>query len=76
MYSVEKYCCVGLGLKVHERVETNEVEVLTKGDNNMGDDRVLYAHGQMWLQRHHIMGRAVGYISQLLPQLCNTFLCL
>jgi hypothetical protein len=46
------------------------------GDNNMGDDRVLYAHGQMWLQRHHIMGRAVGYISQLLPQLCNTFLCL
>jgi hypothetical protein len=32
MYSVEKYCCVGLGLKVHERVETNEVEVLTKGD--------------------------------------------
>ncbi|KAH9576833.1 hypothetical protein CY35_01G184100 [Sphagnum magellanicum] len=47
-------------IKVHERVETNEVEVLTKGDNNMGDDRVLYAHGQMWLQRHHIMGRAVG----------------
>ncbi len=46
------------------------------GDNNMGDDRVLYAHGQMWLQRHHIMGRAVGYISQPLPQLCNTFLCL
>jgi len=46
------------------------------GDNNMGDDRVLYAHGQMWLQRHHIMGRAVGYISQLLPHLCNTFVCL
>ncbi|KAH9576836.1 hypothetical protein CY35_01G184100 [Sphagnum magellanicum] len=49
-------------IKVHERVETNEVEVLTKGDNNMGDDRVLYAHGQMWLQRHHIMGRAVGFL--------------
>jgi hypothetical protein len=32
------------------------------GDNNPGDDRVLYAHGQMWLQRHHIMGRAVGFL--------------
>jgi hypothetical protein len=32
VYSVEKYCCVGLGLKVHERVETNEIEVLTKGN--------------------------------------------
>jgi len=31
------------------------------GDNNYGDDRLLYAHGQLWLQRHHIMGRAVGY---------------
>lgn len=30
------------------------------GDNNFGDDRLLYAEGQMWLQRHHIMGRAVG----------------
>jgi len=31
------------------------------GDNNYGDDRLLYAQGQLWLQRHHIMGRAVGY---------------
>ncbi len=46
------------------------------GDNNLRDDQGLYAHGQMWLQRHHIMGRSVGYISQLLPQLSNTFLCL
>jgi hypothetical protein len=41
------------------------------GDNNLRDGRGLYAHGQMWLQRHHIMGRSVGYISQLLP----TFQC-
>ncbi|RVW84410.1 hypothetical protein CK203_040623 [Vitis vinifera] len=45
---------------VHERQDTGEVDVLTKGDNNYGDDRLLYAHGQLWLQRHHIMGRAVG----------------
>ena len=30
------------------------------GDNNYGDDRLLYAEGQQWLHRHHIMGRAVG----------------
>ncbi|CAN0878338.1 Signal peptidase complex catalytic subunit SEC11C [Linum grandiflorum] len=49
-------------IKVHERQDTGEVEVLTKGDNNYGDDRQLYAQGQLWLQRHHIMGRAVGFL--------------
>ncbi|KAE9621317.1 hypothetical protein Lal_00023555 [Lupinus albus] len=49
-------------IKVHERQDTGEVEILTKGDNNYGDDRLLYAHGQLWLQRHHIMGRAVGFL--------------
>ncbi|KAG6551165.1 hypothetical protein Mapa_007400 [Marchantia paleacea] len=49
-------------IKVHERRNTGDVEVLTKGDNNAGDDRLLYAQGQMWLQRHHIMGRAVGFL--------------
>ncbi|KAI3730396.1 hypothetical protein QVD17_32170 [Tagetes erecta] len=48
-------------IKVHEH-EDGEVDVLTKGDNNFGDDRLLYAQGQMWLQRHHIMGRAVGFL--------------
>uniref|UniRef100_M1BMW5 Signal peptidase complex catalytic subunit SEC11 n=1 Tax=Solanum tuberosum TaxID=4113 RepID=M1BMW5_SOLTU len=49
-------------IKVHERKDTGEVNVLTKGDNNFGDDRLLYAQGQLWLQRHHIMGRAVGFL--------------
>ncbi|KAG6428376.1 hypothetical protein SASPL_112627 [Salvia splendens] len=49
-------------IKVHEREDTGEVDVLTKGDNNFGDDRLLYAQGQLWLQRHHIMGRAVGFL--------------
>ncbi|VAH18640.1 unnamed protein product [Triticum turgidum subsp. durum] len=47
-------------IKVHERQESGEVDILTKGDNNFGDDRLLYAQGQLWLQKHHIMGRAVG----------------
>ncbi|KAF3521072.1 hypothetical protein DY000_02059821 [Brassica cretica] len=49
-------------IKVHERENTGEVDVLTKGDNNYGDDRLLYAEGQQWLHRHHIMGRAVGFL--------------
>ncbi|XP_022153655.1 signal peptidase complex catalytic subunit SEC11A-like [Momordica charantia] len=49
-------------IKVHERPDTGEVDVLTKGDNNYGDDRLLYAQGQLWLKRHHIMGRAVGFL--------------
>jgi hypothetical protein len=31
-----------------------------QGDNNYGDDRLLYNRGQEWLHKHHIMGRAVG----------------
>ncbi|VFQ94269.1 unnamed protein product [Cuscuta campestris] len=49
-------------IKVHERKDTGEVDILTKGDNNLEDDRSLYAHGQLWLQRQHIMGRAVGFL--------------
>ncbi|KAH0852476.1 hypothetical protein HID58_093978 [Brassica napus] len=49
-------------IKVHERENTGDVDVLTKGDNNYGDDRLLYAEGQQWLHRHHIMGRAVGFL--------------
>ncbi|KAK4343493.1 hypothetical protein RND71_036587 [Anisodus tanguticus] len=49
-------------IKVHERQDTGEINVLTKGDNNPSDDRLLYAQGQLWLQRHHIMGTAVGFL--------------
>jgi hypothetical protein len=34
--------------------------LLLQGDNNYGDDRLLYARGQEWLHMKHIMGRAVG----------------
>ncbi|XP_010920145.1 uncharacterized protein [Elaeis guineensis] len=49
-------------IEVHERQDTREVDVLTKGDNNLKDDRLLYPYGQLWLQKHHIMGRAVGFL--------------
>ncbi|KAJ7956676.1 Signal peptidase I [Quillaja saponaria] len=49
-------------IKVHERQDTGEVYILTKGDNNDIDDINLYAPGQRWLLQHHIMGRAVGFL--------------
>lgn len=49
-------------IKVHEKQGSDDVEILTKGDNNYSDDRGLYATGQNWLNRHHIMGRAVGIL--------------
>ncbi|CAL9131577.1 unnamed protein product [Musa textilis] len=52
-------------ITVHERHGTGEVQILTKGDNNYDDDRVLYARGQLWLEQHHIMGRAVGFLPYL-----------
>ncbi|KAM7267531.1 hypothetical protein ACFE04_009697 [Oxalis oulophora] len=49
-------------IEVHERRDTGETDILTKGDNNDDDDIGLYARGQWWLQRKHIMGRAVGFL--------------
>ncbi|PIA42479.1 hypothetical protein AQUCO_02000137v1 [Aquilegia coerulea] len=52
-------------IQVHERRDTGVVDVLTKGDNNPGDDRPFYAHRQLWLQQNHIVGRAVGFVPYL-----------
>jgi len=49
-------------IKVHERHTSGNLDILTKGDNNYGDDKVLYAQGQEWLNKRHIMGRAVGFL--------------
>ena len=74
-------------IRAHTRAGSEAQEILTKGDNNYGDDKVrnelislsqdgwlfssltyllwqqvLYAAGQDWLNRQHIMGRAVGYL--------------
>lgn len=36
------------------------VYINISGDNNEMDDRMLYVPGQFWLQRQHIMGKAIG----------------
>lgn len=50
-------------IKVFERrALPDEINVLTKGDNNWADDIGLYAPGQRWLEKQHILGRVVGYL--------------
>ncbi|KAK9813690.1 hypothetical protein WJX73_003835 [Symbiochloris irregularis] len=48
-------------IKVHEKSH-EDLDILTKGDANYGDDRALYNPGQKWLQQEHIMGRVIGYL--------------
>nr|CAG4645822.1 EOG090X0DWF [Lynceus sp. MCZ IZ 141354] len=47
-------------LKLHE--SQNGTKFLTKGDNNMVDDRGLYAPGQLWLTPDDVVGRAKGFL--------------
>ncbi|KAI9244722.1 signal peptidase I [Sporodiniella umbellata] len=47
-------------LKIHEDIYGKEF-VLTKGDNNAADDRLLYDRGQMWINKEHIVGKAKGF---------------
>ena len=48
--------------RVHEEAVTGNVYILTKGDNNPGDDRGLYNSGQEWLTPKNIMGRPRSYV--------------
>ncbi|CAN6195605.1 unnamed protein product [Urochloa humidicola] len=50
-------------IKVHERREGGGVDILTKGDANGVDDSAAFFYGEEpWLQRHHVMAKAVGYL--------------
>ncbi|XP_077244864.1 uncharacterized protein LOC143884902 isoform X1 [Tasmannia lanceolata] len=49
-------------IEVHGPQDNDEVDILTKGDRNDVDDRALYAHDQLWLHQHHIIGKAVGLV--------------
>lgn len=48
-------------LKLHED-KTLAVDVLTKGDNNLPDDRELYGGGRKWLQRDMIVGKSITFL--------------
>ena len=44
------------------RREDGDVDYLTKGDNNLVDDRGLYKPGQQWLKRSDVLGRAIATV--------------
>eukprot|EP00276_Gloeochaete_wittrockiana_P004865 CAMPEP_0184644604 /NCGR_PEP_ID=MMETSP0308-20130426/1304_1 /TAXON_ID=38269 /ORGANISM="Gloeochaete witrockiana, Strain SAG 46.84" /LENGTH=166 /DNA_ID=CAMNT_0027073235 /DNA_START=101 /DNA_END=601 /DNA_ORIENTATION=+ len=48
-------------IRAHEKAD-GRMDMLTKGDNNDLDDIGLYAPGQKWLNKDHIVGRAVAYV--------------
>lgn len=48
-------------IKVHED-KNLDIDVLSKGDNNIPDDRDLYGYGRKWLQRPMIIGRAFAFL--------------
>lgn len=47
-------------ISVHE--ESDDIYLLTKGDNNRVNDRGLYSPGQLWVQKKDVMGRVWFYI--------------
>ncbi|WPT16783.1 Signal peptidase complex catalytic subunit SEC11C [Picochlorum sp. SENEW3] len=51
-------------IKVHHHSldNTTDADILTKGDNNYGDDVSLYPRGMSWLNKTHVMGRVVGFL--------------
>jgi len=49
-------------LRSHENTADGQMDILTKGDNNYNDDRVLYDPGQDWIHKDNLLGRAVGYL--------------
>lgn len=51
-------------IKVHEDKKGDPL-ILTKGDNNWGDDRSLYPRGMLWLSRSHVMGKVVGFLPHM-----------
>lgn len=44
----------------HQNAVTGQQEFLTKSDDNRVDDRGLYPPGQLWLERHGLLGKVIG----------------
>ena len=48
-------------IKIHDSLKGG-IKVLSKGDNNMVDDRGLYGYGRDWLERDLIIGKARAFL--------------
>ncbi|GJN34178.1 hypothetical protein PR202_gb22822 [Eleusine coracana subsp. coracana] len=49
-------------IKIHERRDGGDVNILTKGDNNDLDDAAFLYGRRPWLRRDEVLGKAVGYV--------------
>ncbi|KAG0231969.1 Signal peptidase complex catalytic subunit [Actinomortierella wolfii] len=52
----------------HDGKKPQQQLLLTKGDNNMGDDRILYQetnYGQLWIRPNEVVGRVQGFLPYL-----------
>ncbi|XP_040947675.1 signal peptidase complex catalytic subunit SEC11A-like isoform X1 [Gossypium hirsutum] len=52
--------------RVHEQRDSKEADILTKGDANLYDDRMLYTSSNRWLQQNtswaELLGKSNTYI--------------
>lgn len=51
--------------RIHERAADGKRLLLTKGDNNVYDDRNLYPVGQDWIEESMIMGKTYAYVPRI-----------
>ncbi|KAI8098744.1 signal peptidase I [Halteromyces radiatus] len=49
-------------IKLHDDAVTGKQYLLTKGDNNPGDDRSLYDYRQMWIHQENVVGKVRGFV--------------
>ncbi|CAJ1005983.1 putative Peptidase S24-like [Leishmania naiffi] len=52
-------------LRIHERAEDHKKLYLTKGDNNVNDDRFLFSRGREWVEEDMILGKTYAYMPRL-----------
>lgn len=48
--------------RIHERREDGKRLYLTKGDNNVNDDRFLFRNGREWVEEDMIIGKTYAYV--------------
>ncbi|CBZ24079.1 putative signal peptidase type I [Leishmania mexicana MHOM/GT/2001/U1103] len=51
--------------RIHERAEDHKRLYLTKGDNNMNDDRFLFHGGREWVEQDMIIGKTFAYVPRI-----------
>lgn len=51
--------------RIHERAADHKKFYLTKGDNNVNDDRFLFQNGREWVEEDMILGKTYAYVPRI-----------